>query len=70
MSQISAIDQSDNDTLMRWIVVALNPVGSPWDVIHALHENSQGLNKLDRYLGRYIDRKIDRHIDLQTNILA
>ena len=32
-------------------MVALNPVGDAWTVCQTLHSNSQGLVKLDRFLG-------------------
>ena len=48
---ISAIDKSAQDILTRWIMLALNPLGDAWSVCQALHNNSQGLPQLDRFLG-------------------
>jgi len=53
---ISSIDTSPNDTLMRWILVAMNPKGGTREVCTQLHSNSQGLHRLDRHLGKLMSR--------------
>ena len=52
----SSIDLSPDDFIMRWLLICLQPVGDPRSVCQALHDNSQGLVRLDRYLGKLMSR--------------
>ena len=53
-TSVGSIDISAQDILTRWIMVALNPRGDAWAVCQTLHDNSQGLAKLDRHLGHLL----------------
>jgi len=51
-TNIGGIDRSADDVLVRWLVPCLDPQGKTHDVCSWLHTHSQGLNRLDRYLGQ------------------
>jgi len=46
----AAFDLSSNDTLSKWLAHALNVVGDARVALTKFHDNSQGLNRLDRWL--------------------
>ena len=49
-SKLAGLDCTANDTLVRWIQPALNPIGTPREVFGRLHNNSQGLIRLDKWV--------------------
>ena len=49
-ANLAAIDCTSDDTLTRWILLALDAQGSVHDILSRFHQNSQGLNMLDRHL--------------------
>jgi len=51
-SNFASIEKTSSDTLVKWVKVALDPRGSAEEIVDLLHANSQGLNRLDRYLGK------------------
>ena len=59
--RISAIDRSAEDHLTVWIDVPRAILGDLKGIMERLHTNSQGLVRLDRYLGMKIAEKAKDH---------
>ena len=60
-NELSSIDRTIEDVLTRWIDVARSLCGHLRDVVKTLDNNSQGLIRLDRYLGKLIAKKAKDH---------
>ena len=56
-SRMSTIDKSAQDHLTAWIDVPYSLLGKHEDVHRQLHENSQGLVKLDRHIANKVYEK-------------
>ena len=52
-SQLGKIDLSSEDNLTKWIDIPRALLGDLREVMHKLHNNSQGLVRLDRYIGAW-----------------
>ena len=60
-SRVSTIDKSAEDHLTAWIDIPYTLLGGHEEVHRKLHENSQGLVKLDRHLCNKIYEKAKNH---------
>ena len=50
-SSLGAIDRSKDDTITRWYLLAAEAIGDARVILNKLHENSQGMHQLDRFVG-------------------
>ena len=58
VGKLAAIDRSPNDSITRWILIPCKLYGgSPMEIFAALHQNSQGFHRLDRYIGQFCSAK-------------
>ena len=48
----AALDPSINDVLTKWLLVPFNVTGDARQAVTKLHQNSQGLIRLDRWLAK------------------
>ena len=55
--QLSKIDRSKNDVLIQWFSMCDSELGDPDDVLRQFGKDSQGLDRLDKYLGALIGDK-------------
>ena len=50
VQSIAKIDQTGKDIIIKWLFVALKPSGKQNDIYSRLHQDSQGLPHLDRFI--------------------
>ena len=48
---LGSIDSSKDGSILKWIALAMEPLGNAIDVTNRFHNNSQGYHRLDRWLG-------------------
>ena len=56
-SSVAKIDRSSNDVLTQWISMCDEELGDSDEVFRKFHNNSQGLDRLDRFLGSLFGQK-------------